>query len=173
MDCWSKFLLICGLVMVALLSGTTGHENHNLTVAVHTLQMHHGLTDTKWVGKAVFTPYLGKVEDTCTCERLMLLRMLYGYLDIFSDMLKKAKNVETESSLKELQESVRELKNKYKKEQEVWKQLHEINAIKKDDSTIQGGAVNDFISVFAKALEAGHHSKKTHSLLKRFLHGNI
>lgn len=60
----------------------------------------------------------------------MLLRMLYGYLDIFSDMLKKAKNVETESSLKELQESVRELKNKYKKEQEVWKQLHEINAIK-------------------------------------------
>lgn len=60
----------------------------------------------------------------------MLLRMLNGYLDIFSDMLKKAKNVETETSLKELQESVRELKNKYKTEQDVWKQLHEISAVK-------------------------------------------
>ncbi|KAK3518115.1 hypothetical protein QTP70_033212 [Hemibagrus guttatus] len=170
MDCWSNFLLLCGLVMVALLNGTAGHPNHNLTAAVNTLQMHHGLTETKWVGKAVFTPYLGKVENTCTCERLMLLRMLNGYLDIFSDMLKKAKDVETESSLKELQESVRELKNKYKIEQEVWKQLHEINAIKKDDSTIQGGAVNDFISVYFKALDNGQHSKKTHSLLKRFLH---
>lgn len=25
-----------------------------------------GLTDTKWVGKAVFTPYLGKVEVSLT-----------------------------------------------------------------------------------------------------------
>lgn len=25
-----------------------------------------GLTDTKWVGKAVFTPYLGKVEVSST-----------------------------------------------------------------------------------------------------------
>lgn len=27
--------------MVALLNGTTGHEIHNLTEAVHTLQIHH------------------------------------------------------------------------------------------------------------------------------------
>lgn len=60
----------------------------------------------------------------------MLLRMLNGYMDIFSDMLKKAKTVETETSLKELQESVKELKNKYNKEQAVWKQLHEINTVK-------------------------------------------
>lgn len=56
--------------------------------------------------------------------------MLNGYMDIFSDMLKKAKTVETETSLKELQESVKELKNKYNKEQAVWKQLHEINTVK-------------------------------------------
>lgn len=60
----------------------------------------------------------------------MLLRMLNGYMDIFSDMLKKAKTVETETSLKELQESVKELKNKYNNEQAVWKQLHEINTVK-------------------------------------------
>lgn len=56
--------------------------------------------------------------------------MLNGYMDIFSDMLKKAKTVETETSLKELQESVKELKNKYNNEQAVWKQLHEINTVK-------------------------------------------
>ncbi|XP_053506430.1 interferon gamma related [Ictalurus furcatus] len=169
MGSWSNVLLMCGLVMVALLNGTTGHEIHNLTEAVHTLQIHHGLTDTKWVGKAVFTPYLGKVEDTCTCEKLVLLRMLNGYMDIFSDMLKKAKTVETETSLKELQESVKELKNKYNKEQAVWKQLHEINTVKKDDSTIQGGAVNDFISVYDKAFVVAQHSKKTPLLFKHFL----
>ncbi|XP_060759643.1 interferon gamma related [Neoarius graeffei] len=170
MDSLSNLLLMCGLVMVTLLNGTTGHGTHsNLTNAVHTLQIHHGLTDTMWVGKAVFTPYLGKVPDTCTCETLMLLRMLNGYMDIFSEMLKKAKTDETKSSLKDLQESVKGLKDKYKKEQAVWKQLHDINSVKKDDSTIQGGAVNDFISVYDKALEAGQHSKKTRSLLKSFL----
>ncbi|KAF7693952.1 interferon gamma related [Silurus meridionalis] len=169
MDFWSHLMLMCGLVMVTLLNRTTGHGNHNLTKAVHTLQQHHGLTDTKWVGEAVFTKYLGKVEDTCTCEKLMLLRMMYGYEKIFSDMLAKAKTSETESSLNELLEGVEELKKKYKKEQAVWEQLHAINSIKKDDSTIQGGAVNDFIYVYDKALEAGQHSKKTHSLLKRFL----
>ncbi|XP_026779533.1 interferon gamma related [Pangasianodon hypophthalmus] len=169
MDSWSNLVLICGLVMMPLLNGTAGHGIHNLTKAVRVLQIHHGLKDPEWVGKAVFTPYLGKVEDTCTCEKLMLLRMLNGYMDIFSDMLKKAKTVETENSLKELQESVKELKDKYKKEQEVWTQLHKINTIQKDDSTIQGGAVNDFINVYDKALEAGQHSKKTHSPLKRFL----
>ncbi|TSK13259.1 hypothetical protein Baya_0133 [Bagarius yarrelli] len=156
--------------MVALLNGATGLVNHNLTVAVHTLQLRYGLTDTKWVGNAVFTPYLGKVEDTCTCEKLMLLRMLSVYRDIFSDMLQKAKSVETEASLKQLQDGVKELKDKYKKEQDVWEKLHEINSLKKNDHTIQGGAVNDFISVYFKALEAAQPSKKNHSLLKRFLH---
>lgn len=60
----------------------------------------------------------------------MLLRMLNGYLDIFSDMLKKAKTLETETSLKELQKSVRELINEYKKEQEVWKNIQNINSVK-------------------------------------------
>lgn len=60
----------------------------------------------------------------------MLLRMLNGYMDIFSEMLEKAKTDETKSSLKELQESVKGLKDKYKKEQAVWKQLHDINSVK-------------------------------------------
>lgn len=60
----------------------------------------------------------------------MLLRMLNGYMEIFSDMLKKAKTDETETSLRELQESVKELKDKYKNEQTVWKYLHDINSIK-------------------------------------------
>ncbi|KAF4079719.1 hypothetical protein AMELA_G00181500 [Ameiurus melas] len=167
MDSWSNVLLVCGLVMVALLKGTTGREI--LTEAVRTLQIHHGLKDTKWVGKAVFTPYLDKVEDNCTCEKLVLLRMLDGYMDIFSDMLKKAKTVETKTSLKKLQESVKELKDKYKKEQAVWKQLDEINTVKKNDSTIQGGAVNDFMSVYEKAFVAAQPSKKTPSLLKHFM----
>ncbi|KAF5908393.1 interferon gamma [Clarias magur] len=128
-----------------------------------------GLTETKWVGEAVFTPYLGKVEDTCTCEKMMLLQMLHGYMEIFSDMLKKAKTIETKTSLKELQGSVKELRDKYKKEQAVWKKIHEIDALQKYNSTIQGGAVNDFITVYDKALEAGQQSKKSQSLLKSLL----
>lgn len=60
----------------------------------------------------------------------MLLRMLNGYMEMFSDMLKNAKDVEIETSLKDLQESVKELKDKYKHEQATWKYLHEINSIK-------------------------------------------
>lgn len=60
----------------------------------------------------------------------MLLRMLNGYMGIFSDMQKKAKTLETQTSLRDLQESVKELKDKYKNEQTVWKYLHDINSIK-------------------------------------------
>lgn len=75
----------------------------------------------------------------------MLLRMLNGYMEIFSDMLENAKGVETEASLKELKESVKELKDKYKTEQAAWKYLHEINSIKVRKTVYL--FLNDFCSI--------------------------
>lgn len=59
----------------------------------------------------------------------MLLRMLHGYMEIFSDMLKKANSIVTKNSLKKLQEGVKQLKDKYKEEQAVWKKIHEIDSL--------------------------------------------
>ncbi|XP_062865290.1 interferon gamma related [Trichomycterus rosablanca] len=164
MDLRFKLALMCGFVIVASLNGTAGHLNQNVTAAVQTLLTQNGFAGTEWVGKAVFTPYLGTTPETCTCERLMLLSMLNVYMDIFSDMLNSAKG--TESSLRELQVSVKNLRtHKYKNEQDVLKQLHKINSVEVKDRTVQGGALNNFLSVFDMASRA-KHLRKARTLFK-------
>ncbi|XP_066522893.1 interferon gamma related [Hoplias malabaricus] len=165
MDSWFRLALICGSLIIESLSRATGYvipegrqSSHNMTYEVQTVQRHYDLTSNEWVGRAVFTPYLGKIQ-TCTCEKLVLAAMLNTYMDIFSDMLKKSKEVE--ASLKGLQKNVTHLRDsKYSKEQAVLKQLQEIKLINVTNFMIQGGAVNDFESVYRKALDLSKNSNK-------------
>ncbi|XP_036433439.1 interferon gamma related isoform X1 [Colossoma macropomum] len=148
----------------------------NLKKAVHTVQKYYDLKNKEWMGRAVFAPYLGKTEvsltilltveqsqerqsialimlccfKTCTCEKLVLAAMLNSYVEIFSDMMKKSKEIE--ASLKGMQANVTHLQeSKYSKEQHVLTQLQEIKHKNVNDMTIQGGAVNDFLSVYDMA----------------------
>uniref|UniRef100_A0A4W4DM72 Interferon gamma n=1 Tax=Electrophorus electricus TaxID=8005 RepID=A0A4W4DM72_ELEEL len=159
MDSLFNLVIMCGLI-IASLTGTMGRSLH-IENEVKTLLKHYKLTGPEWVGKAVFSPYLGKADNTCTCEKLVLLSMLNVYMDIFSDMMNKSK--EKKAVLEELKKSVALLKaNKYTKEQAVWQQLKEIESLevrKKSTCTIQGGALNNFRSVYEVASTAGQVKK--------------
>ncbi|KAL6460047.1 hypothetical protein MHYP_G00318060 [Metynnis hypsauchen] len=154
---------MCSLVIIESLNGAAGNviphyipHNHlqNLEKAVHTVQEYYDLTNNKWMGRAVFAPYLGKTE-TCTCEKLVFAAMLNSYVEMFSDMMKKSKDIE--ASLKGIQGNVTNLQeSKYRKEQHVLMQLQEIKLKNVNDMTIQGGAVNDFLSVYDVAYRLGH-----------------
>ncbi|KAI4876060.1 hypothetical protein NFI96_030109, partial [Prochilodus magdalenae] len=112
-----------------------------------------GLANKKWVGSAVFTPYLDKLE-TCTCEKLVLSAMLNSYVEIFSNMLKESNEIE--GLLKGIQASVTQLREtKYSKEQRTLEQLQEIKLTNVKNNTIQLGAVKDFLSVYEKAITLG------------------
>uniref|UniRef100_A0A4W4DMP1 Interferon gamma n=1 Tax=Electrophorus electricus TaxID=8005 RepID=A0A4W4DMP1_ELEEL len=152
MDSLFNLVIMCGLI-IASLTGTMGRSLH-IENEVKTLLKHYKLTGPEWVGKAVFSPYLGK--NTCTCEKLVLLSMLNVYMDIFSDMMNKSK--EKKAVLEELKKSVALLKaNKYTKEQAVWQQLKEIESLEVNNSTIQGGALNNFRSVYEVASTYRRH----------------
>ncbi|XP_036433440.1 interferon gamma related isoform X2 [Colossoma macropomum] len=158
MDSWFSLVLMCGLVIIESLNGAAGNviphnvphnPLQNLKKAVHTVQKYYDLKNKEWMGRAVFAPYLGKTE-TCTCEKLVLAAMLNSYVEIFSDMMKKSKEIE--ASLKGMQANVTHLQeSKYSKEQHVLTQLQEIKHKNVNDMTIQGGAVNDFLSVYDMA----------------------
>ncbi|XP_076861113.1 interferon gamma related [Brachyhypopomus gauderio] len=158
MDSYFGLLLTCGLI-VASLTETAG-RSLNVDNDVKAVLKHYKLTGPEWVGKAVFSPYLGKVDDSCTCEKLVLLSMLNVYTDIFSDMMTKSNDKKTD--LENLKKNVTFLKaSRYTKEQSVWQQLRDIEAIEVTNSTIQGGALNNFLSVYDAASRAGQQMKKT------------
>ncbi|XP_049330195.1 interferon gamma related [Astyanax mexicanus] len=161
MDSWCSLhvVLMYGLVAIELLNGTAGfsipRQHLNADKAVKAVQNHYNLNSNNWVGTAVFTPYLGKIE-TCTCEGLMYAAMLKTYEEIFADMMKKSTEVQNE--LKDLKKNVTQLiMRNYTEEQKVLHKLEEIRLKDVKDFTIQGGAVNDFRSVFDLASKGGQN----------------
>ncbi|KTF79792.1 hypothetical protein cypCar_00017691 [Cyprinus carpio] len=161
MDSWFNMLLLCGLLLIASLQTTNAfrfrrsksEENHMLNTNIHNLQIHYNTKGPEWIGKHVFVSHLDQLnsEASCTCQTLLLERMLKIYEDIFQDMSKsKSKETEVKDSLNYVITKVRDLKHRYSQEQKVWRELQDIHSVKVKNETIQG-ALNDFLMVFNRA----------------------
>ncbi|RXN19736.1 interferon gamma [Labeo rohita] len=125
------------------------------------LQDIHSIENTKgpeWLGKSVFASYLDQLnsKDSCSCEALLLERMLKIYEDIFQDMLNKSEEKEVKASLNTVMNEMHKLKHKYSEEQKVWSELQDIHSVKVKNGTVQGGALNDFLMVFKRAYTEKH-----------------
>ncbi|KAG9280320.1 interferon gamma-related-like [Astyanax mexicanus] len=156
MDSWCSLhvVLMYGLVAIELLNGTAGfsipRQHLNADKAVKAVQNHY----VSLIGiPLTITMFL--CFKTCTCEGLMYAAMLKTYEEIFADMMKKSTEVQNE--LKDLKNNVTQLMRNYTKEQKVLHQLEEIRHKDVKNFTIQGGAVNDFRSVFDLASKGGQN----------------
>uniref|UniRef100_A0A3B1K0D6 Uncharacterized protein n=1 Tax=Astyanax mexicanus TaxID=7994 RepID=A0A3B1K0D6_ASTMX len=163
MDSWCSLhvVLMYGLVAIELLNGTAGfsipRQHLNADKAVKAVQNHYTLDasfETLIGIPLTITMFL--CFKTCTCEGLMYAAMLKTYEEIFADMMKKSTEVQNE--LKDLKKNVTQLiMRNYTEEQKVLHKLEEIRLKDVKDFTIQGGAVNDFRSVFDLASKGGQN----------------
>lgn len=64
---------------------------------------------------------------SCTCQTLLIERMLYIYEDMFKDMKEKSNNEDVQNRLGYLMDEVNILRRNYSKELEVWGQLQNMN----------------------------------------------
>ncbi|XP_051974547.1 interferon gamma-related-like [Xyrauchen texanus] len=163
MDSWLN-ILMCGLLILTLqgtngskLSQSKNDKYQMLKTNIHHLQEHYKTLGTEWV-KSVFTSYLNKLKSkgSCTCQTVLLEGMLKIYEEIFTDMLNNSENKEVQSDLKHLKRMVQNLRHKYSVEHSVWTEIQEIQEIKVNDGTVQGGALNEFLMVFYKSKTEKH-----------------
>uniref|UniRef100_A0A671MYJ3 Interferon gamma related n=1 Tax=Sinocyclocheilus anshuiensis TaxID=1608454 RepID=A0A671MYJ3_9TELE len=160
MDSWFNMLLLCGLLLIASLQTTNAfrfqrsksEESHKLNTNIHNLQVRYNTKGPEWFGKHVFVSHLDQLNSkaSCTCQALLLERMLKIYEDIFQEMLNKSHDTEVKANLKDVMTKVHNLKHKYSEEQKVWRELQDIHSVKVENGTIQG-ALNDFLMVFNRA----------------------
>ncbi|KAF4114726.1 interferon gamma-related-like [Onychostoma macrolepis] len=169
MDSWLNMVLLCGLLLIASLQTTKAFRLRRsksdtiqmLNTNIHNLQTHYNTKGQEWIGKSVFVSHLDQLNSkaSCTCQALLLERMLKIYEDIFQDMLKKAEEKEIKANLIDVMTEVNKLKHKYSEEHKVWRELQDINSVKVRNGTIQRGALNDFLMVFNQAKTEKHHDK--------------
>uniref|UniRef100_A0A672JYR0 Interferon gamma n=1 Tax=Sinocyclocheilus grahami TaxID=75366 RepID=A0A672JYR0_SINGR len=114
------------------------------------LQKHYHTTGMEWFGKSVFVSQLHQLNSkaSCTCQSLLLDRMLNISESIFQDMRGKAENEDTKTSLKDIMTEVKMLRHKYSEEQKVWKELQDIHSIEVKNGTIQKGVLNSFLILY-------------------------
>ncbi|KTF79793.1 hypothetical protein cypCar_00017690, partial [Cyprinus carpio] len=114
-------------------------------------------TGMEWFGKSVFVSHLHKLNSkaSCTCQSLLLDRMLNLSETIFQDMKGKTENEDTKTSLKDIMTEVKMLRHKYSEEQKVWRELQDIQSIevqiksiKVKNGTIQKGVLNSFLILY-------------------------
>lgn len=67
-------------------------------------------------------------SKSCTCQALLLERMLNIYEELFQDMMSEQK--EDRSDLRHVMNEVKILRQKYTEEHNVWKELKEMNSVK-------------------------------------------
>uniref|UniRef100_A0A671QST0 Interferon gamma related n=1 Tax=Sinocyclocheilus anshuiensis TaxID=1608454 RepID=A0A671QST0_9TELE len=169
MDSWLNMVLLCGLLLIASLQTTKAfrfprsksNKIQMLNTNIHNLQAHYNTKGPEWFGKSVFASHLDQLNSkpSCTCQALLLERMLKIYEDIFQDMLNKSEEKEVETNLIDVITEVNKLKHKYSEEHKVWRELQDIHSVKVKNGTIQGGALNDFLMVFNRAYTEKHHDK--------------
>ncbi|KAF4114725.1 interferon gamma-related-like [Onychostoma macrolepis] len=152
--------LICALLLIASLQGTVGarlpqSQNDkeqmpkNIEEKIKPLQKYYHTTDTEWFGKSVLLSHLHQLNSkACTCQSLLLDRMLNVTETIFQDMRGKAENEETKTSLTDVMTEVKMLRHKYREEQKVWRELQDIHSIEVKNGTIQKGALNSFLMLY-------------------------
>uniref|UniRef100_A0A672RIW2 Interferon gamma related n=1 Tax=Sinocyclocheilus grahami TaxID=75366 RepID=A0A672RIW2_SINGR len=160
MDSWLNMVLLCGLLLIASLQTTKAfrfprsksNKIQMLNTNIHNLQAHY-------VSDIYCHELLQLSKPSCTCQALLLERMLKIYEDIFQDMLNKSEEKEVETNLIDVITEVNKLKHKYSEEHKVWRELQDIHSVKVKNGTIQGGALNDFLMVFNRAYTEKHHDK--------------
>ncbi|XP_043093534.1 interferon gamma related [Puntigrus tetrazona] len=180
MDSWLNMALLCGLLLIASLQTTNAlrfrrsksNTIQTLNTKIQHLQAHYKTKGKEWYGKTIFLSHLDQLNSkaSCTCQGLLLERMLKIYEEIFQEMLNKSKEkevtVNTNDVMTEAKRSgetevtanlnyiitvVNNLKKKYSEEHKVWRELQDIHSVKVENETIQGGALLDFLMVFDQA----------------------
>uniref|UniRef100_A0A8C1A3V7 Interferon gamma n=1 Tax=Cyprinus carpio carpio TaxID=630221 RepID=A0A8C1A3V7_CYPCA len=130
--------LICAFLLIVSPQGIDGarlprsqNDKEQLLKKVHFLQKHYHTTGMEWFGKSVFVSHLHKLNSkaSCTCQSLLLDRMLNLSETIFQDMKGKTENEDTKTSLKDIMTEVKMLRHKYSEEQKVWRELQDIQSI--------------------------------------------
>ncbi|XP_055046580.2 interferon gamma related [Misgurnus anguillicaudatus] len=117
---------------------------------LHPIQKYYTTTGTEWVGNSVFAPYLDQQNSrtSCTCQTMLLDRILKIYEEIFTDMSKNAEKKEVKTNLTNAVSEVKKLRIKFKGEHELWRDLQDVHLIKAKYGTVQKGALNEFLMVF-------------------------
>ncbi|XP_026100301.1 uncharacterized protein LOC113071151 [Carassius auratus] len=169
MDSWLNMVLLCGLLLIASLQTTKAFrfprsksdKIQMLKTNIHNLQAHYNTGGPEWFGKSVFVSHLDQLNSkpSCTCQALLLERMLKIYEDIFQDMLNKSEEKEVRDNLKDVMTEVNKLKHKYSVEHKVLRELQDIHSLKVKNGTVQGGALNDFLMVFNRAYTEKHYHR--------------
>ncbi|XP_067247094.1 interferon gamma related [Chanodichthys erythropterus] len=157
MDSWLNMMLLCGLLLVASLQTTNAfrfrrsNSKSHLEKNIHSLQDHYKTRGTEWVSKSVFVSHLNQLNSkaSCTCQALLLERMLNFYEELFKDMTFEHKDERNNPQY--VMNEVKKLRQNYTVEHKVWKELQEMNSLKVKNGTIRGGALNDFLMVFQRA----------------------
>ncbi|XP_048066969.1 interferon gamma-related-like [Megalobrama amblycephala] len=153
MDTWLNMVLLCGLLLIASLQTTDAfrfpkskREKTNLETNISSLQEQYN--GTEGVSKSVFASHLYQLNSkaSCTCNSLLLERMLNIYEELFQNM--KSEEKEVKNNLKNVMTEVKNLRHQYSEEHKVWRELQEINSVKVKNGTTRGGALNDFLKVF-------------------------
>ncbi|KAL1275716.1 hypothetical protein QQF64_035339 [Cirrhinus molitorella] len=177
MDSWLNMVLLCGLLLIASLQTTNAFrfrrsKSDRLKLNIHNLQTHYvsgvycrELLQSNTKGRelmetSVFVSHLNQLNSkgSCTCQGLLLERMLKIYEDIFQDMLNKSEE-KVKSNIMDVMTEVQKLKHKYSEEKKVWRELQDIHTVKVKNGTIQLGALNDFLMVFERASTEKDHNK--------------
>ncbi|XP_042591522.1 interferon gamma-related-like [Cyprinus carpio] len=149
--------LICAFLLIVSPQGIDGarlprsqNDKEQLLKKVHFLQKHYHTTGMEWFGKSVFVSHLHKLNSkaSCTCQSLLLDRMLNLSETIFQDMKGKTENEDTKTSLKDIMTEVKMLRHKYSEEQKVWRELQDIQSIEVKNGTIQKGVLNSFLILY-------------------------
>ncbi|KTG39352.1 hypothetical protein cypCar_00005062 [Cyprinus carpio] len=141
MYCWLNMVhLICALLLIVSLQGTVGarlpqSQNDkeqmlkNLREKIEPLQKHYS-------------------KASCTCQSLLLDRMLNITETILQDLRGKAENEETKTRLTDVMTEVKILRHKYSEEQKVWRELQDIHSVEVKNGTNQKGALNSFLILY-------------------------
>ncbi|NP_001347641.1 interferon gamma related precursor [Cyprinus carpio] len=162
MYCWLNMVhLICALLLIVSLQGTVGarlpqSQNDkeqmlkNLREKIEPLQKHYHTTDKEWFGKSVLLSHLHQLNSkaSCTCQSLLLDRMLNITETILQDLRGKAENEETKTRLTDVMTEVKILRHKYSEEQKVWRELQDIHSVEVKNGTNQKGALNSFLILY-------------------------
>ncbi|XP_077089938.1 interferon gamma related [Siphateles boraxobius] len=163
MDSWLNMVLMCGLLLIASLQTTNSlrlrrsGKSKSLETSIHHLQKYYNTLGTEWVAKSVFASHLDQLsKDSCTCQALLLERMLNIYEDMFKDMMNKSEKKEVKNNLTNVISEVENLRKNYSTEHRVWIDLQNIDLVKVKNGTTQGGALNDFLMVFNRAHTEKH-----------------
>lgn len=74
--------------------------------------------------------WFSQSRASCTCQTMLLDRILKLYEEIFTEMSNNSEKKEVKKNLKNAVKEVEKLRRKYNGEQKLWRDLQDINLIK-------------------------------------------